>query len=84
MSDQIKEINVRYYALLREERGCPSETIKTNAQTPLELYTQLRQQYRFSLDINSLKVALNDAFYSWDSPLQDKDTVVFIPPVAGG
>jgi len=79
-----KEINVRYYALLREQRGCPSETIKTNAQTPLELYAQLRQQYRFSLDTSFLKVSLNDSFGSWNSPLQDKDTVVFIPPVAGG
>jgi len=80
----IKEIHIRYYALLREQRGCSHETIQTDAQTPLELYTYLRQQHRFTLDTNLLRVSLNNSFESWDSPLHDKDTVVFIPPVAGG
>jgi len=79
-----KKIHIRYYALLREQRGCSDETIQTDAQTPLELYTYLRQQHRFSLDANLLKVSLNNSFESWNSPLKNNDTVVFIPPVAGG
>jgi molybdopterin converting factor small subunit len=32
----------------------------------------------------SVKVAINDEFADWQHKLQDGDTVVFIPPVAGG
>ncbi|MDP7399502.1 MAG: MoaD/ThiS family protein, partial [Lentisphaeria bacterium] len=31
-----------------------------------------------------LKVAINDAFCDWGTPLQTGDAIVFIPPVAGG
>ena len=31
-----------------------------------------------------LKVALNSEFSDWQTPLKHGDTVVFIPPVAGG
>ena len=31
-----------------------------------------------------LRVALNEAFAKWDTPVHDGDEVAFIPPVAGG
>ena len=31
-----------------------------------------------------LKVAINTQFGEWDAPLREGDTVVFLPPVAGG
>jgi molybdopterin converting factor small subunit len=31
-----------------------------------------------------LKVAINDEFAAWDTQLASGDTIVFIPPVAGG
>jgi len=31
-----------------------------------------------------LKVAVNEQFSDWSHLLRDGDTVVFIPPVAGG
>jgi molybdopterin converting factor small subunit len=31
-----------------------------------------------------MKVAINDEFSEWNSELADGDSVVFIPPVAGG
>ena len=79
-----KTIHIHYYALLREERGLKEETIQTTAQTPLELYTKLREQYKLSLSPNILRIALNDVFQSWDTPLRDQDSIVFMPPVAGG
>ena len=79
-----KTIHIQYYALLREERGVKEETIKTTAQTPLELYTKLREQYGLSMSTNVLRVAINDTFQSWNVSLHDQDLIVFVPPVAGG
>jgi len=79
-----KTIHIRYYALLREERGLRDETIETKAQTPLQLYDELCRQYGFTMSSNILRVAINDTFQPWDIPLSNQDTIVFIPPVAGG
>lgn len=79
-----KTITIEYYAILREQRGCQSETIKTGAATAADLYKQIREKYSLSLDQNTLKVAINHEFRDWTSTLTDNDTLVFIPPVAGG
>jgi molybdopterin converting factor small subunit len=79
-----KLINIKYYALLREQRGENGEVVTTTASTPFELYGELKLKYKFSLAVDMLKVAINDDFQDWGYELQDKDSVVFIPPVAGG
>ena len=79
-----KTITIEYYAILREQSGCPSETIKTNAATAADLYQQMRAKHSLSLDQDMLKVAINHEFRDWNSTLTDNDTLVFIPPVAGG
>lgn len=81
---QAKEIQVEYYALLREERGLPRETMTTSAATAGQLYEELQAQYRFTLPGHRLKVAINNEFKDFETPLNPKDIVVFIPPVAGG
>ena len=77
-------INVQYYALLREQAGRSSESLVTTAATPRELYQELQQRYPFSLAPEMLRVAVNSDFRDWSQPLKAGDTVVFIPPVAGG
>lgn len=84
MSEPMKTITVQYFALLREARGCAQEMIETTAATPLALYQQLQKQHHFHLEPHVLRVAVNETFVDWESPLQDNDLVVFIPPVAGG
>jgi molybdopterin-guanine dinucleotide biosynthesis protein A len=79
-----RQINVQYYALLREQAGRSSETLVTTAGTPRELYEQLRQRYPFSLAPEMLRVAVNSEFGDWGQRLHAGDSVVFIPPVAGG
>ena len=79
-----KTIHLRYYALLREERGCNEEDISTTAKTALELYNQLKAHYSFTISSNLVRVAINDEFENWDVELATGDTVVFVPPVAGG
>jgi molybdenum cofactor guanylyltransferase len=78
------QINIQYYALLREQAGRSSETLVTTACTPRELYEQLRERYPFSLAPEMLRVAVNSEFSDWEQRLNAGDSVVFIPPVAGG
>jgi molybdopterin-guanine dinucleotide biosynthesis protein A len=79
-----KTVRIQYYAILREQAGRSEETLDTSAGTPAELYAELRQRHPFQLTSAQLKVALNSEFSDWQTPLQHGDTIVFIPPVAGG
>jgi molybdopterin converting factor small subunit len=75
---------IEYFALLRDQRGCAAETVDSSADTPLALYEQLQRDHGLAMPTRSLKVAINGQFSTWDAALGDGDTVVFIPPVAGG
>lgn len=79
-----KRIKVQYYAILREQAGRSDESIVTAAQTPRDLYDELKTRYPFSLAPEMLRVAVNAEFGEWSQRLADGDSVVFIPPVAGG
>ena len=80
----VREIHVQYFALLREQAGTRAESITTRAATPRELFAELAKRHGFSLSPQHLKVAVNTEFSDWSRPLAAGDTVVFIPPVAGG
>ncbi len=83
MSDP-RPIRLRYFALLREQRGLESEILATSAATARDLYRELAAAHGFTLAVERVGVAINDAFARWDQPLAAGDSVVFIPPVAGG
>ncbi|MFI4866471.1 MAG: NTP transferase domain-containing protein [Steroidobacterales bacterium] len=80
----LRRLNVRYFAVLREQAGRSTEQLETQASTPRELYDELRHRRGLTLAPEFLRVAVNDEFGDWRSPLSDGDTVVFLPPVAGG
>jgi len=79
-----KSIHIQYFAILREQRNAPEETLQTGADTARDLYDSLRADHAFSLDADRLRVVVNEEFVDWDVTLVDGDRVVFIPPVAGG
>lgn len=79
-----REIRVQYFALLREQAGRREEALVTSAATPRALYAELAARHRFTLSAEHLKVAVNNEFTDWSRPLAAGDSVVFIPPVAGG
>jgi len=79
-----RRVTVQYFALLREQAGRGTESLATAARTPRELYAELAHRYPFTLDPGVLRVAINSEFGDWSAPLRDGDSVVFIPPVAGG
>lgn len=79
-----RDIEISYFAILREQAGRASERRTTNATTAADLYEEVRVAYSLSLPRALLKVAVNDEFCEWSQPLHSGDRVVFIPPVAGG
>jgi molybdopterin-guanine dinucleotide biosynthesis protein A len=78
------QLKIQYYALMREQAGRSDETLETTASTPADLYSELKARYGFTLTREQLKVAVNSEFASWSHKLAAGDSVVFIPPVAGG
>ena len=80
----MKTIHVRYYAMLREERGAATETIRTAARTVAELYGELRRRHGLSWPRGKIKFAVNDDLKGQRAGVQAGDTVSFLPPVAGG
>jgi molybdopterin converting factor subunit 1 len=79
----MKKITVEYFAVLREQAGLDREVVETDGATAADLYAELQQRHSFA-DRTTLKVAVNDEFSDWNESLSDGDSVVFIPPVAGG
>lgn len=77
-------ISVRYFAILREQRGQTTETLSTSATTPGALYEELRARHQFTLPAESIRAAVNGEFVAATHPLVQGNEVVFIPPVAGG
>ncbi len=77
-------IRVEYYALFREQAGLNQEEIETDAENVGSLYEELQKRHGFSLEPSQLRVAINAEFREWNYRLEDGDSVVFIPPVAGG
>jgi molybdopterin converting factor subunit 1 len=80
----VKTITLQYFAVLREQAGCSEERLTTAAATPAELYDEVRARHGFTLPLALLRVAVNEEFREWSTPLAANDRVVFIPPVAGG
>jgi molybdopterin converting factor subunit 1 len=77
-------VSIRYFAILREQRGVAAETLTTAAATPAALYEELRQRHGFTLPGDRVRAAVNGEFVPAGASLVDGSTVVFIPPVAGG
>jgi len=80
----MKAVRVQYFAILREQRGVAEEKLETDAPTPEALYAVLRERYAFTLPVERIRAAVNGDFVAGSAPLRDGDTLVFIPPVAGG
>lgn len=77
-------VEARYFAAFREQAQCASENVTTEAPTVGELYSEIAARHGFADGMARCKVAINDELTDWDTPLNDGDTVLFFPPVAGG
>ena len=77
------QVRVEYFAILREHVGKNAEDLQTTAMTAGALFDELDARYEFP-EMARMKVAINDEFSDWNANLTDGDSIVFIPPVAGG
>lgn len=77
-------VHLQYYAQLRDQARTDEERWTTAAGSVMELYEELRAHHGFSLPQRTLRAAVNAEFSSWERPLREGDTIVFIPPVSGG
>ncbi len=77
-------IHVQYFAALREQRGLSSEMLEIEPQSALVLYQRLKAEHGFTLSANLVKVSINLRFVAMETVLHEADSVVFLPPVAGG
>ena len=84
MNSPTQKLKVQYFALFREQAGKRDEIVESVATSPSLLYAELKQRYGFTLETKQLKVAINNEFADWQSPLRPNDQIAFIPPVAGG
>jgi sulfur-carrier protein len=80
----MKRIKVQYYAVFREQRRLGEEVVETDAKTAGELYAELAARHDFKLPASLVRASVNLQFEPLDSVVAEGDTVVFIPPVAGG
>ena len=78
------KVNIKYFAAMREKAGVSEELIETNAKTAADLLTEMTEKHGFTLDAKNLKVAVNEEYTPFSTVLNENDTIVFIPPVAGG
>lgn len=78
------QVQVVYYAVLREQSGRTHETVQTSAASYGELYGELKSRHGFTLDPMLIRVAVNGSFVPMLGAPSEGDSVVFIPPVAGG
>ncbi len=79
-----KTITVRYFASFREHAGRREETVSIDAATAGDVFERLKDRHGSAEPPGHCKVAINDEMAEWNSPVNDGDTVLLFPPVAGG
>lgn len=80
----MKKITVRYFAMFREQAGVEKEILTLAADTAADVFVATRERHGSSEPTGHCKVAINDVMADWDSLVEDGDTVLLFPPVAGG
>ena len=80
----MKNITVRYFAGFRENAGLDAESVSVDAVTAGDVFANLQHRHGSSEPLGHCKVAINDEMADWDSVVNDGDTVLLFPPVAGG
>ena len=80
----MKTITVRYFAMFREHAGLGEETLQLDVATALDVFEQTRSRHGSTEPSGHCKVAINDEMAHWTAAVNDGDSVLLFPPVAGG
>jgi molybdopterin-guanine dinucleotide biosynthesis protein A len=79
-----KSVTLEFFAKLRDEAGCSAMAHTTSAATAAGLWDEIRLLHNLSMDLDSVRLAVNDEFAPWTRPLAPDDRIAFMPPFAGG
>jgi molybdopterin converting factor subunit 1 len=80
-----RKVQIRFFAVLREQAGCASLDMESSAADAAALYAELQGRLPgLTFPASLLRVSLNERYADMTAPLAPGDRVVFIPPVAGG
>ena len=78
------QIKILYFAQLADLAGKNEESRAIVDASPATLYAELKQAYRFPHEFTQLQVANNHQLSAHETPLQDGDSIAFLPPMTGG
>ncbi|MFB9222836.1 molybdopterin converting factor subunit 1 [Paracoccus cavernae] len=82
------QLDLLYFAWIRERIGVPRERIETQAATIRDLIEQLRAMDDWHAaalaDLSAVRVALDQELSDLDSPIAGVREVAFFPPMTGG
>jgi len=78
------QVDVLYFASLRDAAGCERERLDTAATDLATLYAELAARHGFRFAPAHLRVAVDGAFARWSDAPRAGSEIVFIPPVSGG
>lgn len=80
----MKAITIRYFAMFRENAGVGEEQLSLDVTTAADVFEATRHRHGSPEPQGHCKVAINDRMADWGSSVEDGDTVLLFPPVAGG
>lgn len=82
------QIDILYFAWVRERIGLPRERVETEAATVADLVAELAsREERYALafaDLAALRVALDQELADFAAPLEGVREIAFFPPMTGG
>ncbi len=84
----MKNLDILYFAWVRERIGIPKEQVMTDADTVGDLIGELSaREERYALafqDMTVVKVAIDQTLSSLDASLEGAREVAIFPPMTGG
>ncbi len=80
----MKSVNVRFFAIFREQTGVDTHGLETASTTVADLFKEMADIFPDLKSEAAAMVAINDSMSEWDREICDGDEVLFFPPVAGG
>jgi len=75
------QINVKFFASLREQMGTDGEIVESSSPLSIASVWQLVTDHA---PPENLLCSRNLKYADWDESLEDGDEVAFFPPVTGG
>lgn len=78
------KVHLKYYSFFSQWRGLSEETLEVPYPTAQELYSFQKDLFQYGFPQEKIRLAINDEFCNWDTPLKEGDKIVFIAPVSGG